>query len=115
MTIVGQTSAYVKLHSFKTPVRLEFLVFADEGDEALLSLDTLKDLTIVPWNFPAPMDPNKCEPRARRVRGYEEEEEWLDQREEDEEEGVKQRERKWKKGSCSLYRREWAASELTWR
>ena len=28
LTIVGQTSAYVKLHSFKTPVRLEFLVCA---------------------------------------------------------------------------------------
>ena len=87
LTIVGQTSAYVKLHSFKTPVRLEFLVCADEGDEALLSLDTLKDLTIVPWNFPAPMDPHKREPRARRVRRYEEEEEWLDQTDEEEEEG----------------------------
>ena len=65
------------------------MVCTDEGDEALLSLDTLKELTIVPWNFPMPMDKSKREPKVRRVRDYEEEEEWLDQREEDEEEGLK--------------------------
>ena len=48
LDIVGQTSAYIKLEKFKTPVRMDFLVCLDEGDEALLSLDTLKELTIVP-------------------------------------------------------------------
>ena len=65
----------------------------DDGDEALLSLDTLKELTIVPWNFPTPMDKNKRKPKVRRVKDYEEEEEWLKQKEEDEEEWLKQKER----------------------
>ena len=54
LEIVGQTSAYVKLEKFRTPVKLNFLVCLDEGDEALLCLDTLKDLSIVPHNFPCP-------------------------------------------------------------
>ena len=93
---MGKTSAYIKLEKFKTPVRMEFLVCLDEGDEALLLLDTLKELTIVPWNFPTPMDKNKIEPRARRVRDYEEEDEWLTQgeTEDEEEEGMKQKKRK---------------------
>ena len=56
LEIVGQTSAYIKLEKFKTPIRLDFLVCLDEGDEALLCLDTLKELSIVPWNFPTSMD-----------------------------------------------------------
>ena len=104
LEIVGQTSAYIKLEKFKTPIRLQFLVCLDEGDEALLCLDTLKELSIVPWNFPTPMDKHRREPKApkaRRVRDYEEEEEWLTQkeREDEEEEGRKQKE------SCSLYKR----------
>ena len=92
-------SAYIKLEKFKTPIRMEFLVCLDEGDEALLCLDTLKELSIVPWNFPTPMDKHRREPKApkaRRDRDYEEEEEWLTQkdREDEEEEGRKQKERK---------------------
>ena len=37
---------------------LEFLFFTDDGDEALLSLDTLKELTIVPMDFPNPINKN---------------------------------------------------------
>ena len=100
LEIVGQTSAWVKLEKLKTPIRLNFLVCLDEGDEALLSLDTLKELSIVPWNFPTPMDRHKREHKARRVvreydSGYEEEEEWQEQkdREEEKEEGIKQEDR----------------------
>ena len=91
LEIIGQTSAFVKLEKFKTPVKLNFLVCLDEGEEALLSLDTLKDLTIVPSNFPCPMDKTKLEARTRRVR--KEEEEWWPQgeTEDEEEEGNKQR------------------------
>ena len=42
LDIVGQTSAYIKLKKFKTPVRMEFLVSLDKGNEALLLLDTLQ-------------------------------------------------------------------------
>ena len=41
LTIIGQTKAFIKLDKVKTPVMMEFLVCTDEGDEALLSLDTL--------------------------------------------------------------------------
>ena len=85
----------------KTPVRLDFLVCLDEGDEALLCLDTLKDLSIVSQNFPTPMDHSKRDYRTRRVVTEEEgDEEWLEEkeREEEQEKGKKQRERKTKEG-----------------
>ena len=90
----------MKLEKLKTPIRLDFLVCLDEGDEALLSLYTLKELSIVPWNFPTPMDRHMREPKARRVvreydSGYDEEEEWQEQkdREEEKEKGMKQKDR----------------------
>ena len=57
-------------------------------------MDTLKELTIVPSNFPCPMDKTKLEARTRRVR--KEEEEWWPQgeTEDEEEEGNKQKKRK---------------------
>ena len=67
LEIVGQTSAYVKLRDFRTPVKLNFLVCLDEGDEALLCPDTLKDLSIVSPDFPRPMDKTRLESRTRRV------------------------------------------------
>ena len=97
LEIIGQTSCYVKLEQVKTPVRLDFLVCLDEGDEALLCLDTLKDLSIVSQNFPTPMDRSKRDYRARRVVTDDEgDEEWQEQkdREEEQEKGKKQRERK---------------------
>ena len=97
LEIIGQTSAYVKLEKVNTPVRLDFLVCLDEGDEALLCLDTLKDLSIVSQNFPTPMDRSKRDYKARRVvTDYEEDEKWQEQkdREEEQEKGKKQRERK---------------------
>ena len=76
LEIIGQTSCYVKLEEVKRPVKLDFLVCLDEGDEALLCLDTLKDLSIVSQNFSTPMDQSKRDYRARRVvTDYEEEEE----------------------------------------
>ena len=57
----------------KHPVMLEFLVCTDDGDEGLLSLDTLKELTIVPKDFPLPIDRKMREPRVRRIRVHEEE------------------------------------------
>ena len=45
----------------------------DEGEEALLCLDTLKDLSIVSPDFPRPMDKTRLELRTRRVRMEKEE------------------------------------------
>ena len=41
LTIVGQTTTFVKLDSIKHPVKIQFLVCSDDGDEGLLSLDTI--------------------------------------------------------------------------
>ena len=73
LTIIGQTRAFIKLDEVKTPIMMEFLVCTDEGDEALLSLDTLKELTIVPCDFPKPIDKNMREPIIRRVKDNEDE------------------------------------------
>ena len=56
LTIIGQTTAFIKLDLIKHPVMLDLLVCTDDGDEGLLSLDTLKELTIIPRDFPLPMD-----------------------------------------------------------
>ena len=69
----GQASAYIKLRDFRTPVKLNFLVCLDEGEEALLCLDTLKDLSIVSPDFPRTMDKTRLESRTRRVRMEKEE------------------------------------------
>ena len=57
----------------KHPVKLDFLVCSDDGDEGLLSLDTLKELSIVPKDFPLPMDRGMRETKINRVREREEE------------------------------------------
>ena len=72
LDVVGQTVSFVKFDTIKHPVKLEFLVVADDGDEALLSLDTRKDLSIVHKEFPLPMDHSKREPNIKRVRLYSE-------------------------------------------
>ena len=111
LEIVGQTSGFIKLEHFKTPIRLDFLVCLDEGDEALLCLDTLKDLSIVSQNFPMPMDPHRREPKAskaRRVRDQEEEDEWLTEKEIEDEEERRRKQKKRKvedRELCTLQER----------
>ena len=56
LDIVGQTHAFIRLEKINKPIKLSFLVCKDDGNEALLSLDTLIDLSIVPRDFPCPMD-----------------------------------------------------------
>ena len=71
LTIIGQTKAFIKLDLIKHPARLDFLVCTD--DEGFLSLDTFKELAIIPIDFPLPMDRSMREPRVRRIRETEEE------------------------------------------
>ena len=63
----------------KTSVKLNFLVCLDDGNEALLSLDTLKDLSIVSRDFPSTMDDRIKDHKARRIITEEEENEWHEQ------------------------------------
>ena len=51
----------------------------NDGSEALLSLDTLKDLSIVSRDFPCPMDDRIKDHRARRIITEDEETEWHEQ------------------------------------
>ena len=73
LTIIGQTTAFIKLDEVKHLGKLDFLVCTDDGDEGLLSLDTLKELSIIPKDFPLPMVRSMREPRDRRNRETEEE------------------------------------------
>ena len=54
LEILGQMHTFIRLEKVNKPIKLSFLVCRDDGNEALLSLDTLIDLSIVPRNFPAP-------------------------------------------------------------
>merc|ERR1711888_557776 len=56
LTILGQTTTFIRLEKAHKPIKISFLVCSDHGDEALLSLDTLVELSIVPPDFPTPMN-----------------------------------------------------------
>merc|ERR1711867_223859 len=71
ITILGQTSTFIRLDKVSRPIRLSFLVCEDDGDEALLSLDTLIDLSIVPPDFPCPMDPSIRDHKIRKLQRIE--------------------------------------------
>ena len=75
LDVIGQTSCFIKLQKVRKPVKLSFIVVLDDGNEALLCLDTLKDLSIVPKDFPCPMDSSMRDNRIMRVVTEEEEEE----------------------------------------
>ena len=93
---MGQTYGFVKLEKVNRPVKLSFLVWLNDGNEALLCLDTLKDLSIVPSNFPCPMDETIRDHKVRRIVDEEDEDEWPEQklREEKQRENEKQMKRK---------------------
>ena len=73
LTIIDQTKAFIKLDLVKHPVMLEFLICTDDLDKGRLSLNTLKQLTIIPRDFPFPIDMSMREPRIRRIKENEEE------------------------------------------
>merc|ERR1712030_3841 len=54
LNILGQTTCFIRLEKISKPIKISFLVCGDDGDEALLSLDTLVELSIVPPDFPCP-------------------------------------------------------------
>ena len=72
LDVVGQTTCFIKLQKVKNPVKLSFIVVLDDGNESLLCLDTLKDLSIVPKDFPNPMNNSMRDNRIMRVTEEEE-------------------------------------------
>merc|ERR1711888_246939 len=71
LTVIGQTSMYVKFKSIKNTRELRALVVAEEGEEVLVDLETLVDWGIIPDCFPLPMDENEREV-GRKVRNVQE-------------------------------------------
>merc|ERR1711888_559369 len=67
LTVVGQTSMFIKFRTMKKTKTLRALVVAEEGEEVLVDLETLVNWGILPDCFPLPMDENDREV-GRKVR-----------------------------------------------
>merc|ERR1711891_140892 len=67
LTILGQTTTFIRLEKVHKPIKISFLVCSDHGDEALLSLDTLVELSIVPPDFPTPMNSAIRDHKVNRI------------------------------------------------
>ena len=61
LTFIGQFTFFVKLIILKKAKKVRALVCSDEGCEILIDLQLLIDWTILPPNFPCPMDPREAE------------------------------------------------------
>ena len=75
LNILGQTTCFIRLEKISKPIKISFLVCGDDGDEALLSLDTLVELSIVPPDFPCPMNAAIRDHKISRINEVEEVEE----------------------------------------
>ena len=56
MEIIGQMEFFTKFDSLKRIKKIRGLVTNDEGQEILLDEHTLREWSIIPPNFPEPMD-----------------------------------------------------------
>ena len=65
MEITGQTEMFVKMELLKQPKKVHALVAKNAGNAVLLNLNTLIDWTILPPNFPQPMDKNERESKKK--------------------------------------------------
>ena len=67
MKIVGQTDFWVKFDNLKHPKKIHALVAEEAGDEILIDLDLLVEWSILPKNFPLPMDEEERETKVKKV------------------------------------------------
>jgi hypothetical protein len=67
MKIVGQTEFWVKFDNLKHPKKIHALVAEEAGDEILIDMDLLIELSILPKNFPLPMDEEERETKVKKV------------------------------------------------
>ena len=67
MEVVGQCSFWVKFDNMKHQKKISGLVAEQAGQEILIDLDLLVEWTILPKDFPNPMDPKERETKARKV------------------------------------------------
>ena len=61
LSILGQTTITIKFTTIRKAQSIPVLICREEGEESLIDLDTLKDMGVVPDNFPLPIDPTKRE------------------------------------------------------
>ena len=66
MKIVGQTDFWVKFDNLKHPKKIHALVAEEAGDEILIDLDLLVEWSILPKNFPLPMDEEERETKVKK-------------------------------------------------
>ena len=66
LNIIGQCTFYVKFDILKKAKKMKALVCSDDGCEILIDLQSLIDWTILPPNFPCPMDPREAEKNSVR-------------------------------------------------
>ena len=57
----------MKIDNMKHPKLIKALVAENAGSEILIDLDLLVEWTILPKDFPLPMDPNEREDKVRKV------------------------------------------------
>ena len=67
MKIMGQTEFWVKFDNLKHPKKIHALVAEEAGDEILIDLDLLVEWSILPNNFPMPMDEAERETKVQKV------------------------------------------------
>ena len=67
LTVVGQTSMFIKFKTMKTTKSLRALVVAEEGEEVLVDLESLVQWGILPSCFPLPINEDDREV-GRKVR-----------------------------------------------
>ena len=66
LSIIGQCPFFVKFDILKKANKVRALVCSDEGSEILIDLHSLIDWTILPHNFPCPLDPREAEKSSVR-------------------------------------------------
>jgi hypothetical protein len=64
LTIIGQATIWIKFDIIRRPKKMRVLICEEEGDEILIDIQSLVDWSIIPPNFPMPMDPKE----RKRVR-----------------------------------------------
>ena len=61
LTIIGQATIWIKFDIIRRHKKMRVLICEEEGDEILIDIQSLVEWSIIPPNFPMPMDPNERE------------------------------------------------------
>jgi hypothetical protein len=59
LTNIGQAVLWIKFEIIQNPKKIRVLICEEEGDEVLIDIQSMVDWSILPPNFPMPMDPKE--------------------------------------------------------